>query len=58
MGYSYLLFIQTISPDSDWVRLQPSQEKLKAMPMQNFRGQIRCTMGIVEVRIRLDFSSF
>ena len=31
-----------------WV-LQPSQEKLKTMLMQNFGGQIRCIMGNVEV---------
>ena len=29
--------------------LQPFQEKLKTMLMQNFGGQIRCIMGIVEV---------
>ena len=29
--------------------LQPSQEKLKLMLMQNFGGQIRCIMGNVEV---------
>ena len=31
-----------------WV-LQPSQEKLKTMLMQNFGGQRRCIMGNVEV---------
>ena len=31
-----------------WV-LQPSQEKLKTMLMQNFGGQIRYIMGNVEV---------
>ena len=31
-----------------WV-LQPSQEKLKTMLMQNFGGQIRCIMGDVQV---------
>ena len=31
-----------------WV-LQPSQEKLKTVLMQNFWGQRRCIMGIVEV---------
>ena len=31
-----------------WV-LQPSQEKLKTMFMQNFGGQIRCIMGKEEV---------
>ena len=30
--------------------LQPSQEKLKTMLMQNFGGQIRCIMGAVQVR--------
>ena len=29
--------------------LQPSQEKLKTMLMQNFGGQIRCIMGNVQV---------
>ena len=31
-----------------WV-LQPSQEKMKTVLMQNFEGQIRCIMGNVEV---------
>ena len=33
-----------------WV-LQPSQEKLKTMLMQNFGGQMRCIMGDVQVAI-------
>ena len=33
-----------------WV-LQPAQEKLKTMLIQNFGGQIRCTMGEVQVRM-------
>ena len=35
-----------------WV-LQPSQEKLKTMLMQNFGGQIRCILGDVHVTNRL-----
>ena len=35
-----------------WV-LQPSQEKLKTMIMQNLRGQIRCIMGDVQVAYNL-----
>ena len=35
-----------------WV-LQPSQEKLKTMLMQNFGGQIRCIMGNAEVALVL-----
>ena len=31
-----------------WV-LQPSEEKLKTMLMQNFEGQIRCIVGDVQV---------
>ena len=37
-----------------WV-LQPSQEKLKTMLMQNFGGQIRCIMGNVEVAYKVFF---
>ena len=36
-----------------WV-LQLSQEKLKTMLMQNFWGQISCTMGDVQVAYRND----
>ena len=39
-----------------WV-LQPSQEKLKTMLMQNFGGQIRCIMGDVQVRYKASQSS-
>ena len=35
-----------------WV-LQPSQEKLKTMLMQNFGGQIRCIMRDVQVAYRV-----
>ena len=35
-----------------WV-LQPSQEKLKTMLIQNFGGQIRCILGDVHVTNRL-----
>ena len=36
-----------------WV-LQPSQEKLKTMFMQNFGGQITCIMGNVEVAYSIE----
>ena len=39
-----------------WV-LQPSQEKLKTMLMQNFGGQIRCIMGDVQVAYKALFFS-
>ena len=39
-----------------WV-LQPSQEKLKTMLMQNFGGQIRCIMGEVQVAYKALFFS-
>ena len=37
-----------LPPPFSWV-LQPSQEKLKTMLMQNFGGQVRCIMGDVQV---------
>ena len=36
-----------------WV-LQPSQAKLKTMPLKNFWGQIRCIMGNVQVAYWLE----